>query len=838
MTSLFEDTNLEYRLTEDNRVLVRKVEKTDLSEASPSIHQISFSGQILDKQTRLPLPYATIYCPATNEGCATDEAGNFTLKISSSKTEGTISIQYLGYISKVIPWKKGTDLSNLTIDLQIKSLDFEEVTILESLPTISNNQADGAIVFRANQLNRLPTFVGGQDIFRSLQLLPGISASDDLSSELKIRGSNGDENMVILDGITLYKVDHYFGIFSAINASLVDEVKIFKNAFPVEYGGRTAGVIDLTSHQPTEQAKINGGLQVDLLTTSAYLSLPISDKSGLLIGGRITNKNVANTDLFDLLQSDKKTPDIIQEPTGLDRQATLLKENPDFKFYDFNAKWLWQLSPKTDISVSFFKGYDQFNYNYERTFGTQDIRPNGRIEEVTNTESFEEAAEWDNQGISLQLNHQWTNKLSSYVNIAHSKYEDSQLSTLNLTRQIIRPPNNTSPPTRVDTVLTNVNAARNAVEGKEINIKNDWLITEGQKLTFGYHLVNNEVNFAIDRNNESEISSLVNGTQHSLYAQYHSQLGKFDFRLGLRNTYYTTNQENYISPRISLSYKVNDAFSLKAAGSQYYQFLRQNNREDRFGRSYDFWTLSDADATNFPVASSKQGMLGFSLTKLGFVLDVEAYYKKTEGITEFVPASSGFALDMIDLSIDNLKFFTGTGVSKGIDILLKKDIKKYTSWLAYTLSKTTHSFPEILDDSPFPSQDDRRHQLKWVHQYQWKKFDFAATYIFSSGRPYTDLEKILEAGDRRDLRPKDRISYLKNYQRFDISAGYKFKWGASKGRVGLSIFNVFDRANVKYRQYFFAVPNLRNERDLITEVTGTEVLMLGFTPNLSFSLNF
>lgn len=144
----------------------------------------------------------------------------------------------------------------------------------------------------------------------------------------------------------------------------------------------------------------------------------------------------------------------------------------------------------------------------------------------------------------------------------------------------------------------------------------------------------------------------------------------------------------------------------------------------------------------------------------------------------------------------------------------------------------------ISDGEAFPSQDDRRHQLKWIHQYRYKKFDFAATYIYSSGRPYTDWEKIENQTPRDQLRADDRISILPNSQRVDVSAGYNFDWGISKARIGVSIFNLLDRENVKYRQYIHSVPNQREDKRSFNQVTGTEVLMLGFTPNLSFSINF
>ncbi len=838
LTTIFSDTNLEYQLTEDNRILVRRVENLTLDSSSKKSHQYIFTGKIKDSNSKTPLAYATVYCPATNEGCSTDEEGNFSLTINSNETEGTLSVQYLGYIPRVFSWTKEEKLTDLQIDLQTKSLDFAEVTIIEKLPTVSVNQADGSMVLNANQLNNLPSF-GGGDVFRGLQLLPGISASDDLSSELKIRGSNGDENMVIFDGITLYKVDHFYGVFSAINPNIVNQVKVFKNAFPVEYGGRTAGVIDLASHGISEP-KIGGQLQTDLLTTSAHLTLPINEKMGLLVGGRTTNKNVADTDLFSLIN---ETDDFQN-----DNALTLSKINPAFKFYDFNAKWIWQISEQSTISTSYFRGYDELNSTYEIFFDTQNNRGNRR-DEIKNIENLDEFAQWDNQGASLQLDHQWNSKINTNINLAYSTYSEDQFINSTLVREITRkplPPKPGMPPitvenTRIDTALTLTNSFSNTIKGTELNIKNALKVDEKQQLVFGYHLVNNEVTSDLMVDNRNRLSQDLTGSQHSGYLQYNLKgVNKFNLGLGLRSTYYTITQKNYLSPRISLTYEASEQLHLKASGSQYYQFLRTNEREDRFGKSYDYWVLSTDKIGASPVASSQQGMLGFNLKNDDFELDVEAYYKKMDGVTEFAPTANGFLTDLVNTSSNKLfEFYNGTGVSKGIDILLKKSAGNYTGWLSYTLSKTTHSFPKIDNGNPFPSLDDRRHQIKWVNQYRYKKFDFSAVYVFSSGRAYTDLTIIDGQQDRRLLTANDRISYLKDYIRLDISAGYKFNIGPTKARVGASIFNVLNRENVKYKQYIRSIPNERGDNNQpINQITGIEALMLGFTPNISFSIDF
>ena len=115
--------------------------------------------------------------------------------------------------------------------------------------------------------------IGEVDIFRSLQLLPGVSATQESSSGLYIRGGQPQENLVLLDGIKVYNVDHFFGFFSAFNANAIKSVDLYKGAFPSKYGGRLSSVIDLTGKVGSFN-EIKGNLNVNLLSASGSIEIP------------------------------------------------------------------------------------------------------------------------------------------------------------------------------------------------------------------------------------------------------------------------------------------------------------------------------------------------------------------------------------------------------------------------------------------------------------------------------------------------------------------------------------------------------------------------------------
>ena len=114
----------------------------------------------------------------------------------------------------------------------------------EQLEFLQRSSGTGQLAFSPRHIASLPN-IGETDIFRSLQLLPGIQMGNTGFAGLYIRGGTPDQNQIILDGMSIYQVDHFFGFFSAINSNIVKDVQVYKGGFPAKYGGRIASIIDI-----------------------------------------------------------------------------------------------------------------------------------------------------------------------------------------------------------------------------------------------------------------------------------------------------------------------------------------------------------------------------------------------------------------------------------------------------------------------------------------------------------------------------------------------------------------------------------------------------------------
>ena len=812
LKQVLRNTPLVYRIQRDNEVLIRPANRKELEQP------IELQGTVIDGNTGDPLAYAAISYSST-EGTVTREDGSFSFYYTKEKTPTAITIQYLGYKTLVIPFGKFIPSQNLRIELFPELREIDPITITEEEPAFSQpDKMSGSTTIKVDKLNTLPAFVGGVDPIRNLQLLPGISAFDDLSSELKVRGSDGDANMILLDGISLYNISHYFGIFSAINPAVVDEIKVYKNIFPVEYGGKTASVIDISTY-PIEEREVNGSVELNLLTTTGYIEMPLSPKVGILLGGRITNRNVAATKLFSLL--DQQVRDTTTVRGDNNRRTELVGVDPNFQFYDFNAKLKWKISKATTAQFSFFKGFDQFDYTFDREYFRQ----------LQNFEvaSFEERSNWRNTGTSVQLQNTWSDRFSSTLVAAFSQYENSNSWTSNYTRSI--------PARQIFVERAVFQSNVNDLESADLRLKNTLKLSSNQTLSFGASysrkktFTNLEIRDSILLNVQNNI-----GQQTAAFANYQASLfDKLNVALGLRSTYFDLTDQWYHSPRISMAYQMGKDSYLKASWSSYYQFLRRATHETPWAQQYDFRVLADGQI--FPVAESRNIMLGASWSNNDFEFDIEFYQKDIENILEHA-----LVVSRLDSSfVGEYQLFNGTGLVRGMDLLLKKTSGKYTGWLAYTLSKATQQFPEINANAVFPSPDDRRHQLKWINQYRWKKWRFSMVYVFSTGQPYTDLTiRAFQNLDRRELRAIERISYLDDYHRVDLGAIYEFPLFGFRSELGFSVFNILNRQNVKNRQniYTFKPNQNTSGNQNAIRILGTELQMLGITPNVSFKINF
>ena len=360
-----------------------------------SYSQVVLTGHIEEEGSGERLPYSNVYVSELEIGSSANENGYFTL-VGEIKSGMTLRASYVGYKTQNIILTDDMLNGNLVISLTALTSTLNEVVVstesskfLQASAEISNHRMS------VQQISLMPS-IGEVDIFRSLQLLPGVSATNENSSGLYVRGGQPQENLVLLDGIKVYNVDHFFGFFSAFNANAIKSVDLYKGAFPSKYGGRLSSVIDLTGKVGSFN-EVKGGLNVNLLSASGSIEIPFLDKFSFFATGRRSFTDILQTSFFEKIYDQFDPDDDIE---NLDPWV------PNFNFFDLNAKLSYKPTRDDLITFSFYSGED----NLVETSDTRRFQyPNfGDIDEIEIRGDLDRISRWGNNGYSFKWSRQST----------------------------------------------------------------------------------------------------------------------------------------------------------------------------------------------------------------------------------------------------------------------------------------------------------------------------------------------------------------------------------------------------------------------------------------------
>jgi ferric enterobactin receptor len=293
----------------------------------------------------------------------------------------------------------------------------------------------------------------------------------------------------------------------------------------------------------------------------------------------------------------------------------------------------------------------------------------------------------------------------------------------------------------------------------------------------------------------------------------------------------------YNEPRLSATYKINSKLNLKSAIGRYYQFVNQIQYDDPYNGLQNFWVFSSKE---IPVIQSNHYIVGATYKTEKFVIDVEAYYKDLEGVVEFNPVPYFIKDDNLDFEL----FLPGRGRMRGIDILIQKETGLHKGWVGYSISRSLHAFPSIAKGTFFPSLNDQPHEIKLVNMVTLGKWHLSSAWMYGSGRPFPEYEIFYftdNDGNVEDLAVmKDRTNFsrLPDYHRLDLAGAYNFTIGKFTGQIGLSIFNVYGRRNVKTRRLSIVSLQKTIGSSAQPRPQYRDLTLIDFTPSLFFNVQF
>jgi hypothetical protein len=782
----------------------------------PLSYRYTLTGSVHDRLTGEALPFASIQVAGTTSGTTTNGDGYFSLIKVPSDTS-TLVVQYVGYGSTRIFLDPSLPKKDFRIEIKSLSQALEEVRVTAHRDEVqfSPKTEVSAIRMTPAKLTQLPS-IGERDVLRSLQLMPGVSASNESSSGLYVRGGTPDQNLILYDGFTVYHVDHLYGFFSAFNSNALKDIQLYKGGFEARYGGRLSSVTDISSKEGN-QKRANLGADLSLLCTDVYGELPIGEKFSSFIAYRKSYKGALYDMLFDKFNKSKTSnaPDV---GTGPGRKFSTSAQITSY-FYDLDAKLTYKPTEKDIISLSFYNGTDKLDNSY-----SSDIPSFGQANANFSMNSVD-LTKYGNTGSSLKWARNWGQRLYSSSLVSYSNYFNNR--NRSQERTFINPD---------DVSQTRMSGIFEDNDMKDFSFKSDQILnlSESNQVRFGAFTTLYNVRY---RYAQSDTADIINRNSNAwlggLYLQDNIKLSGDKLRIlpGLRTGYFETTGRIYNEPRLAVTYNLTGNLTLKAATGRYYQFANRVTREDIMSGNKEFWIL--ADGSSVPTSSAFHYVAGLSYETTDYTFSAEGYYKRIFSLTEY-----SLRINASPMGVNyNENFFNGHGYSKGIEVLAQKNSGKLTGWLSYTLGDAKNHF-DAYSDLYYPANQDVRHEFKVVGLYTHRRWTFASNWIFATGRPYTApsgaYSITLLDGTTQDfftVTSKNSVR-LPDYHRLDVSATYKLLMGRADdkrrrelGTLSFSLFNLYNHRNIWYKQ--FAIED--------GKIIETNIYYLGITPNLTLS---
>jgi len=747
-------------------------------------------------------------------GAATNNFGFYTLTIPAGKTSLTYS--YIGYKSEKmdIGLQRDTVINiKLESDSQLKA-----ATVSAGKESGINSSNMGAIDIPMKQMLSAPAIFGETDVLKTIQLMPGVQTGVEGTSGIYVRGGGPDENLMLLDGIPLYNVDHMLGIFSVFTPEAVKKVTLFKGSFPARYGGRISSIIDVRTNDGNMK-ETHGVVSVGLLSSRIHLEGPIvKDKTSYSISAR-----GLHTILYEPFLKLKKVP-------------------ANYFFYDLNLKLTQRFSDKDRLFLSAYKGRDKLYADMTENDGSQNPDYETRISRNTDKVDIN----WGNTIAAARWNHVFGNKLFSNTTVAFNQYS---MDVVNKSREQVTSGSYSS---------SNYYSYDYNSGIKDLNAKIDFDYDPDPDnlVKFGAEYIRHDFRPETSSFKQKEMENGkpvtdtlyrqqsgkdIYGNEASLYAEDDMHIGDFlTINPGLHLSMFNTQGKTYwsLQPRFSAKLDFGKGCSLKASYSRMAQYVHLLS-STAISLPTDLWVPITKDIK--PVLGD-QFSLGTYYTGLqGWEFSVEAYYKMMRNILEYrdgmtvIGISTGWE-DKVDM---------GEGRACGLEFFAQKTSGKTTGWIAYTLAKSDRIFKDgnINNGERFPYKYDRRHDISICLNRQFnKRVDLSATWVFATGGTATIAERqtvVIDPEGEADV--VDYASHRNNYRlpsshRLNIGVNLHKQLRHGERIWNFSIYNAYDEMNPNF---------IYTDTDTVEDASGThlvtkikKVTVLPLLPSFSYTFKF
>lgn len=758
--------------------------------------KVVVKGYVKDYFSGETLPYSTVYCRQISTGIVANQYGHFSGMVNKGKVE--LIVSFVGYRPDTLRLNIQRDT---TLNINLKTPSIEEVTIKANRASIGGNDLS-RISIPISRIKEMPPFLGEYDIIKALALTPGVSNGTDGTSSLFVRGGSSDQNLILLDGATVYNNSHLFGFISIFNPEAISHAELFKGNFPARYGERLSSVLNITMKEGNTQ-KRETNLTVGPISSQITTQGPlIKGKASYILSGRGTYSSLITLPVYLLVG----------------------KNSGRFSYvmYDLNAKVNYAFNENEKLFLSLYAGNDIWD-----------------VKRKENTDLASVGLNWGNTTASLRYTRQFRSGLFSISQLTynnyHFNYETSQRSK-------------TNPPEFEQSIATT------GSDVTDFGAKQRFELSTGirNSIVFGfdlvhqvfhpdyYRLINIFLGSAIPnyRNSQHEFISAA------AYIEDKFQVNEWlNINPGIRYSSQFLHETTYqsLEPRIEFVASPKNGLNYTLGYSRMSQPIFQLTNTGQ-GLPLDVWVPITSNLKPEKADQWSAGMK-MDLEKLPISVQAEVYYKRSSGLIEYNQGVS--YVTNISKNWEQNIVRNGIGKSYGLELLLSKTTGKINYWLGYTLSRNYRKFNEINDGEWYFARFDRTHDFETTLAYKLNsKWKFSMNFVYNTGQPATLAATVHEDvfGHRTQVFTRRNNLRLPDYHRMDVCFSKEFLTKNKKHPATLSFgaFNVYSRINPFYvtlGEKAFGGEDLSG-RSLGYESKYESGTLFGMVPFVSYSVKF
>lgn len=705
-------------------------------------------------------PIVGAYIKPYNE--SSNAYGHFFVDLEQFPTQFTIShFNHEDY--KLIITEDST--RQITVRMNSKQINLDAVNLKALYTNSIYLNRDNHIQV---DIKKMPLLAGQtqQDAFVSLLNLPQISTNVESVAELNIKGGINDQNLVLWNGIRMFQNSHFFGLLSAFNENLIDNITVIDNATPAEFGNALTGTIKLNFDDKITE-KNSYGVGLNALSSQAFTRLALNKNTEFAFAIQRSFTDVFDSPTFQSYTQKAYRDTDLELSEDSDLSDNITRED-DFYYQD--AQFQIKRKFGENLSVNVQGIWFENRLDYRENLSTQNTK----------------TSDYNNQNTAIGVDASYSLNKSERIFLKS-----------NYSRHASEGINNTFSG-NLDT--TQSNTVENYVTQFIWQYQNS-----GSELKLGLDF---EGSIVFNRFNNTLTEAFLNLGQvsniYSGFGSYNFQIDRWRFYSGLRVAYFQRDDKLRLEPRFQVDYTLNKNIDIVLRGEVKSQNFKQIIDLDQnfLGIEKRRWVVS-GDSISPPLQQTYQveAMLKWRLNNVGGYASV--YNRVLDGISTN------------DQRFQNEGQFEDIliGDSRIYGILFHVYYKNnwLNTWLSYA-----HTKEELFFDSQqFRGNNNLNHQITWGNNFNYKNWSLSIAINYHTGLPFTPTVEnlpLIELPNRNQINfEQTNAGTLPDYFRMDSSLQYRFNTErAGNFKLSLGLINLTNNHNLLRRNFRLNRINAQN----------------------------